>query len=75
MAKLHSLSAAVVGALLLLYGLVCLLYNADGGHTYVTVLGQSGDAHAVGAISLALGAAAIAAARRLWRKARRSEVL
>lgn len=75
MAKLLSLSAAALGALLLLYGLLCLLYNADGGHTYVTLLGRRSDAHAVGAVSLALGAAAIAAARRLWRKPRRPEVL
>ena len=55
-------ASLVVGALLVLYGLLGLSYTGENGsgETYVKLAGHEPDAHLVGAVSLALGALVIA---------------
>jgi hypothetical protein len=50
-----------VGALLLFYGALALLYQGDGsGATHVTIAGNEMNAHLAGGISLAIGTALLA---------------
>jgi hypothetical protein len=51
----------MVGGLLAVYGLFALTFNERGGSTYVMLLGHRLDAHLVGAVSLVVGLAIIAA--------------
>lgn len=63
--------AFLVGVLLALYGLLGLMFNEpSGGSTYVTLAGHELDAHLVGAVSLVIGLAVIAAAVVLMRRGR-----
>ncbi len=60
----------VVGVLLALYGAFALAFNERGGSTYVTLVGHRLDAHLVGAVSLVIGLAVIAAAVAFVRRSR-----
>ena len=60
----------VAGVLLALYGVFALTFNDRGGSTYVTLVGHRLDAHLIGAASLAIGLAIIAAAVALVRRGR-----
>ena len=51
----------MVGGLLAVYGLFALTFNERGGSTYVMLAGHRLDAHLVGALSLMVGLAVIAA--------------
>jgi hypothetical protein len=67
---LASAPLLVLGVLLALYGTFALTFNEGGGATYVTLMGHRLDAHHVGAVSLVIGLAAIAAAIALVRRGR-----
>jgi hypothetical protein len=58
----------LVGTLLALYGLFALTFNDRGGATYVTLAGHRYDAHLVGAISLVIALAVIAAGVAIVRR-------
>jgi len=61
----------MAGLLLSLYGVFALTFNEPGGgSTYVTLAGHRLDAHLVGAVSLVIGLAMIAAAVALARRGR-----
>jgi hypothetical protein len=51
----------MVCGLLAVYGLFALTFNERGGSTYVMLVGHRLDAHLVGAVSLVVGLALIAA--------------
>ena len=53
--KLLMVPVLALAGIFALYGLFALLYNADGGTTYVTLAGHRTNAHFAGAVSLALG--------------------
>lgn len=55
--KLLAVPLFLLALLLTLYGLFALIYNGDGGTTYVTLAGHRTNAHLVGAVSLVLGVA------------------
>jgi hypothetical protein len=59
--KLLMVPLFLLAGLLTLYGLFVLIYNGDGGTTYVTLAGHRTNAHLVGAVSLLLGMALCAA--------------
>ena len=64
-------AAFMVGLLLAIYGVFALIFNEEGGgSTYVTFSGHRLDAHLVGAVSLVIGVAIIAAAFVLLRRGR-----
>jgi hypothetical protein len=67
---LASAPLLVLGVLLALYGMFALTFNEGSGATYVTLMGHRLDAHHVGAVSLVIGLAAIAAAIALVRRGR-----
>jgi hypothetical protein len=61
----------LVGALLLAYGLLALLYGGEGRHpgsTYVRFGGHRLDAHLVGAVSLVISAAILATGIAITRR-------
>lgn len=58
------------GILLALYGLFAVLYNGDGGNTYVSVAGHEIDADLAGAIALAIGLALLVAGVLILRRRR-----
>ena len=59
-------------ALLALYGLFAIAYTGDGGDTYGELNGRVVDADLVGAIALALAAAAVGLGTVLGRSSRSS---
>ena len=59
---LAAASLFVVGVMFVLYGVLLLTFNERGGSTWVKFAGHRLDAHPVGAVSLVLGLAVIAAA-------------
>ena len=61
----------LVGVLLALYGVFTLTFSEPaGGSTYVTLAGHRLNAHLVGAVSLVIGLAIIAAGVALVRRGR-----
>jgi hypothetical protein len=61
--------ALLIGRMLLaLYGLFAVLYNGDGGNTYVTVAGREIDADLARAITLAIGLALLVAGVLILRR-------
>ena len=58
---LTSAALFMAGGLLAVYGLFALTFNERGGSTYVMLVGHRLDAHLVGAVSLVVGLAIIAA--------------
>ena len=58
---LTSAALFMVGGLLALYGLFALTFNERGSSTYVMLVGHRLDAHLIGAVSLVVGLAIIAA--------------
>lgn len=67
---LTSAPAFMVGGLLAVYGLFALTFNERGESTYVMLVGHRLDAHLVGAVSLVVGLAIIAAGVALIRRGR-----
>ena len=70
---LVSLPFFLGGALLTLYGIFALLYRGEGrrpGATYVKLSGHRFDAHAVGALSVLIGLAVVAAGALILRRFR-----
>lgn len=71
MKVIHFLTTALVffaRVLLAIYGVFALTFNEPGGgSTYLTLAGHRLDAHLVGAVSLVIGLAIIAAAVALVR--------
>jgi hypothetical protein len=69
---LLGLALLVWSAVLALYGVFAVVYDADGGgDTYVEIYGRESDADVVGAIALALSVAAILAALLVLRRSAR----
>lgn len=71
---LLGLALLVWAAVLALYGLFAIAYEADGGgDASIGISGRNLDADLVGAVALALAVAALLASLLLLRRARRSE--
>ena len=70
MRLLISVPLFALGLLLGLYGLLALTFNEEGGATYVMLGSHRLNADFVGAVSLVIGLAAIAAAIALVRRGR-----
>jgi hypothetical protein len=60
----------VLGVLFVLYGLLALTFNVDGGSTTVNLAGHRFDAHRVGAVCLVLAVCVMSAAIVVLRRGR-----
>jgi len=62
-----AIAMVAIGALLGILGLFALVYNGDGGDTYVTFRGDRVSADLVGAIALGLGVVFVVASVALFK--------